>query len=122
VRDLCLDADTGDLLLSDGAARLTAPGTEATRQRMQLRLSFWQGEWRLDRRVGIPYAQRLGRKGGVRFLRDDLRRAAATCPGVARLDTFSATLGADRGLTVGLEARALDGSPVSLADFVAGEG
>lgn len=116
MRDLALDPETGDLLLANGAARLTVPGVEATRQRLLLRLATWRGEYELDTRVGIPYSTLLGRKGATALLASTLRTAAATCPGVDALLSFELTVNADRTAAVTLEARTIEGDVLTLED------
>jgi hypothetical protein len=121
VRDLALDPITGDLLLDDtGRARLTTPGQEAVQQRLQLRLSLWQGEYPLDTSVGVPYGSLLGRKGAEVLASRTLRAAAESCPGLAQLTAFSFALDAERHATVTLAGRASNGEPVSLEAFAAG--
>lgn len=60
--DLALDS-TGDLdITTDGDIYLTT-GTDAVRQDLQIRLAFFQGEWFMDTRIGLPYFQQiLGQK------------------------------------------------------------
>ena len=59
--DLLLDSD-GDLDITGGNLSLTS-GIDAVRQRLELSLKFFRGEWFLDRRVGIPYFERILVKG-----------------------------------------------------------
>lgn len=118
MRDAALDPVTGDLLIVNHAARLTAVGSESVRQRLKIRLQLWRGEYPLDLTIGIPYRQFIGQKGALDRLRTVLRNAAATCPGIASLDTFTVTLGRDRVARVTLSARTITGEPVTLADFV----
>lgn len=117
VRDLALDPATGDLAITAGRAALTS-GADAVAQRLRLRLALWRGEYVLDQGVGIPYHDRLGRKGTApALLEADLRAAAASCPGVDALESFVMTVDAERHATVTLRARATTGEPVSLDAF-----
>lgn len=120
MRDIFLDPDTGDLSIVSGKIRLTTPGVEASAQRLRVRLRLFRGEYVLDRRVGMPYADFLGKKGVLRRYDEMLRSAVRTCPGVASLNTFLLTLDADRLATVTLSASALDGQPIDLAGFIVG--
>jgi hypothetical protein len=61
-------------------------------QRLRFRLSLWQGEFVLDRSVGIPALSVILAKGRVALAEALLRRAIATCPGVAALRSFSLEL------------------------------
>lgn len=128
MRDIALDPVTGDLALevSGGATRLrlTDPTTgEATRQRLYLRLSLWQGEYEIDTRQGIPYHLFLGRKGTEAVFGATLRQAAATCPGVDAVTAFALAVDpATRAATLDpFEVRAVTGDVVDLGGFVAGD-
>jgi hypothetical protein len=116
VRDLALDPATGDLALDAGAARLTSGG-EAKAQRLRLRLSLWRNEYVLDRRQGIPYVDRILGKGTTAAAEVILRRAAATSPGIASIEQWSFTVGADRTASLSLRARTIEGEPVELDAF-----
>ena len=105
-------------MLAGGRARLTEPGAEATGQRLRFRLSLWQGEFVLDRAVGIPALSIILAKGRVALAEALLRRAIATCPGVAALRSFSLEVDrSTRASSVAFDARTLDGEPVSLEAF-----
>ena len=118
MRDLALDPLTGRVLLEGGRARLTEQGAEAVGQRLRLRLSLWQGEFVLDREVGIPALSVVLAKGRAALAEALLRRAIATCPGVASLGSFSLDLyRSTRAAAVAFDARTIDGEPVSLDAF-----
>lgn len=57
-RDLELDPDTGDLLLSSGDLTLVRD-VPAIRQEAELRMKFFLGEWFLDTTAGLPYFQNI---------------------------------------------------------------
>lgn len=118
MRDLALDPLTGRVLLEGGRARLTEPGAEAVGQRLRLRLSLWQGEYVLDRDVGIPALSVILAKGRAALAEALLRRAITTCPGVASLGSFSFDVDrSSRAASVAFDARTIDGEPVSLDAF-----
>lgn len=122
MRTLALDPTTNDLALdASGRTRLTDAGAESVRQRLWFRLSLWSREYALDTRVGIPYASYLGQKGVEAQFERVLRRAAATCPGVAALTAFAMAVDpATRRATITLEAQTAQGEPVTLDAFDAG--
>jgi hypothetical protein len=113
VRDLALDPVTGDLALSTGPARLTS-GVESKAQRLRLRLLLQRGEYRLDLRQGVPYLSAIFGKGTRTAAETILRRAASTSPGIASIDQWSFTVGADRHALLTLRASTVDGEPVEL--------
>lgn len=120
MRTLALDPVTGDLSISSGRPALVE-GADAVAQKLRLRLSIWQGEWFADTTIGVPFRRFLGVPGAQVLAEAILRRAIATCPGVARVDR--AVVALDRGsrrLSVSADVTALDGEPVSITDFAAG--
>jgi hypothetical protein len=120
VQTLALDPATGDIALSAGHQSL-ATGADAVRTRLYLRLSLWREEYGLNTAEGIPYAQLLGRKGALPVLLATLRRAIATCPGVAEIASFSYDHDPQtRALTVTFEVRTVDGEVTGLDAFVVG--
>ena len=85
--DLALDA-TGDVSwFSASEADLE------TIQRLQTRFGLFQGEWFADKRVGMPWYQRiLGRKDvSEEAKRAIFSRIVRTCPGVASLESLTLT-------------------------------
>jgi hypothetical protein len=119
VRDLALDPTSGDLLVEQAALRLTSPaGAENVAQHLGVRLALWQGEYPLDRRVGVPYVLLLGQKGARALLASTLRQSASSSPGVDRLDAFALNVDADRNATCSIAAVSTSGDPLRLDDFV----
>ena len=53
----------GDLLFEDGKFTLLTTIQEAVRQRVQIRLQTFLGEYFLDTSVGLPYRQQIFNKG-----------------------------------------------------------
>lgn len=94
-----LDLSTGDLLLTDGA--------EEVAQNIRIRLRFFQGEWFLDIRVGIPYFKHILVKSPnldvVRFL---FRKAIEDIPKVKTVERLDLTLdGNTRTLSAEIEVK-----------------
>jgi hypothetical protein len=121
VRALALDPATGDLLVSRGRLEVVT-GSAALRQRLQMRLRLWAGEWFADTSVGVPWLLFLGVKGAQALAESTLRRAITTCPGVASLDAFTFTLNTrTRAATLSFRVTAATGDVLAFSDFVAGE-
>lgn len=57
-RDLMLDPETGDLLLSGGDLVIVRDA-ESIKQAVVIRLNFLRGEWFLDTDTGMPYFQNI---------------------------------------------------------------
>lgn len=121
MRALALDPATGDLLVSRGRLEVVT-GSAALRQRLQMRLRLWAGEWFADTSVGVPWLLFLGVKGAQALAESTLRRAITTCPGVASLDAFTFTLNTrTRAATLSFRVTAATGDVLAFSDFVAGE-
>lgn len=84
------------LLNSDGdlhpITRLGS-GIAVVRQRIQIRLNTFLGEWLLDRRVGMPILEWMQQKPPrVEQIGAFIRREIETTPGVLRVEGFSSSL------------------------------
>lgn len=119
MRTLALDPVTRDLAVTAGRVQ-TVEGVEAIRQKLQVRLGLWQGEWFADTDAGIPYLRMLGLKGVEAFAEATLRRAILTCPGVLSLDRFTMVVSAARHAVVSFRVTATTGDVIDVQDFVAG--
>lgn len=77
-------APGGDLLIKEGRLGLTQ-GAEAVRQRLELSLSLFQGEWFLDLEQGVPWFEfLLGSKApNLEIAKAILRQFATAVDGVA---------------------------------------
>lgn len=113
--DLALD-DTGDLLIFENALQLVEEDS-AIVQQLTIRLRFFLGEWFLDKRLGIPYYDRVLRKNPkLAIVRGILRSAILTTPGIETLDSFEFDYDAvRRSMTVRFSARRT--SDGSLLDY-----
>jgi hypothetical protein len=105
-----LNIDTGDLQI--------VTGPEAIAQHLRIRFRFFFAEWFLDRRLGVPYFQRILIKNpGTNVVRSIMRKVITATPGVLALISLDTVYeGEIRKLTVRFEAR-IEGSDVPL-EFV----
>lgn len=96
----------GDLDLSTGDIQLVT-GRDEIAQHLRIRLKFFIGEWFLDKRLGIPYIQKVFRKNpNSNVVRDLISRTALGTPGVEEIQSLDFVLdGANRKLTVDLRAK-----------------
>jgi len=86
--DLLLDPVTHDLDLS-GLNLHIAQDSQATAQRLKVRLKLFKGEWFLDTTQGIPYYQNILLKApDLNLARSTLRTAISTVPHVTSIKTF----------------------------------
>lgn len=108
--DLKLDAN-GDLDTTGGKLTLL-DGTDAISQSCAIRLKFFQGEWFLDQRLGVPWFQEiLGEKTRLNVVRAILQKAILTTPGLLAISSFEMDYtGATRTLSVSFTGQAESGS------------
>jgi hypothetical protein len=84
-----LDAATGDFDLSTGTIVLTTDKATEYRQKMQARLSAFQGEWRYDLASGLPWYEKILIKNPkLADVREILKRAILSVPGTVSV-TFT---------------------------------
>jgi hypothetical protein len=94
IRDIKLD-DTGDLALESGDLVLVGGTTDAENiaaiaQHVRIRVLTFLGEWFLDESRGVPYRERIFRKGArPGLVQSLLRRAIEQTPGVRAVTEFS---------------------------------
>ncbi len=93
--DVYLDPTTGDIDLTGGSMRLTAPGVEEVRQRLAARLSLSLGAWALDITAGIPWRESVFIRGvDLITVRALIAQQITSCPGVVRLESLTLALDA----------------------------
>ena len=122
MRDLKLDPTTGDLAISpSGQLALTgAPGAvtvDAVRQKLQIRLSLFLGEYVLDSSKGTPWIQQILGKVPQSVAEGILRQSISTCPGVATLLSFAFTVGANRQGSLSFTVKTVAGDVLTIKDF-----
>jgi len=91
VRDLKLDADTGDLVVESGDLVLIED-LDVVAQRLRLKLRTVVGEWFLDTTSGVDYFGKILRKGVQQSaVEAELRAAILGVPNVRALRRFEST-------------------------------
>lgn len=110
---------TGDVMIRDGQLVLV-DGPDAIRQEIEIRLSWWRGEWFLNRAAGMPWLELLTAKATAAEVAAVVRLAVASTPGVLEVRSVGCEPDvAERAWLVSFEA-AVDGSdrPLVFSDFV----
>jgi len=118
---LAVDANNttvGDLYLnSQGQFQMTASLSEDVAQTLWTRFRFFQGEWFLDPRVGVPYFQQiLGIKTSIPILTSLLKQVILQTAGIKSLDSFSISR-VGRAFTVTFSCTLDDGTVLTSDDF-----
>lgn len=91
-RDLLLGANSHDFETT-GFELHIAEGTQATAQRIKIRLKLFLGEWFLDLLAGIPYYQDiLIRNPDINKVNALIREAILTTPTVLSIDSYEYAL------------------------------
>lgn len=97
--DLKLDA-THDLALEDGDLALI-DGPEQVAQSVDLSIRIWEGEWFLDRRIGIDYRGKVFGKNTHPVIRDaEIKSEILNVEEVEEFSNYTAEVTSDRGLFV----------------------
>ena len=111
--DLKLNED-GDLYFEKGQLVLFTEKSEATRQRLQIKIQTYLAEWFLNRTVGIPYFQVITLKGTPKVLVDSIfQEVIDNDPEVTSITTFESKLEQDT-YTLNFEAEVLSGEIISI--------
>jgi hypothetical protein len=107
--DLKIDGNS-DVVIENGDLVLTS-GVESVAQDVEIRLSFFLGEWFLDTRLGVPYFQRiLGQKPRFSTVATILKKAIFTTPGIISISNFELDwVGATRTMNVSFNAESTEG-------------
>lgn len=107
--DLKLDTN-GDLAIKDGDLVLI-DGVDAIAQDCEVRLKFFQGEWFLDQRLGVPWFQKiLGHKPRLNAVSQILQKAILTTPGLLAISDFNLDYdGPTRKLSVSFRGESEEG-------------
>lgn len=119
--DLALDQNTGDILVTNGAASLVERA-DAISQRIYVKLRTFRGEHFLNQRAGLPYHDRILVRGANEpDIYQIYNQGILSVPGVESVDKLEITFGDsdDRTLRVTAEITTNEGQ-VSLTAEVPG--
>ena len=108
--DLKIDTSTGDVAIENGELVLL-DGSEAIAQHLRVRLQFFLGEWFLDRRIGVPYYQKLlGQKPNTTTVKALMRQVIAATPGIETINDLTVDYdGATRVLSISFRSETSEG-------------
>jgi len=102
--DIFLNVSTGDIDLTNNQMRLTANIEECVRQKVQITLQTFRGEWIFNILQGVPYlendnnpVQLLG-KTSKSFFDTTVKTAIESVEGIVQVLTFESTLTQPDGL------------------------
>lgn len=116
--DIFLDPLTNDIQLTNNVMRLVTSTEELSRQRVQIWLGIFKGEWFYNIVAGIPYLANDNNPEqlmGIGTNKDAFDRAIkegiVTREGIVELESYSSTLNnSTRTLTISFEASTLTGT------------
>lgn len=111
---------TGDLALENNSFVLLTDTQEETAQRLQTKFRFFLGEWHLDRRIGLPYYQKiLVKNPNLEEIEEIFREVILADEAVTELISLSVDLEEiTRVMSVSFEATLTDGTQLDFAEFV----
>ena len=111
------NSESHDLKLKGGNLQFVS-GDDAVGQQIRIRFQFFQGEWFLDARQGVPYFRDVFIKApSKRLLVSLFTRIIETTPGIARVLTMTYELNSARELTLNFSALLDSGKVFTAADF-----
>lgn len=115
--DYKLDS-TGDLDLSSLSIQILDTEESAVRQRLQVILGTFQGEWFLNTEAGIPYFTEPFINRPDKIAVDNiLKTEIINTEGVVSLDKYTSTINSNRNLSVSFSATSETGEIVSITDL-----
>jgi len=103
MKDLLLEQNSNKIAVEDHRWRFTKTRLEYISQKIRHTISIFQGEWFMDRRLGIPYIpnENTERNMHRRMIETALQVRIGEIDGVKRFLSFTSTLDkATRKLTV----------------------
>jgi hypothetical protein len=102
--DLYVSPTTGDLDLTNNQMRLTANIEECVRQKVEITLKAYRGEWAYNIEFGVPYLendnnpiQLLGKTSKV-FFDTTIRAAIESVEGIVQILTYNSVITQPQGL------------------------
>ncbi len=91
--DLLLDYDAHDLLIEGGDFKVTTSEADSLKQRLIVKLYTYLGEFYLDTTIGIPYYQRIFKKGTAKATIDSIfLQAILSEPEVIQVESFESSV------------------------------
>lgn len=113
-----LQKDSGDLDIVNNQLVIVR-GADEVRQRIIQRLRTIQGEWFLDRRVGVPYFGNIFVKQVVPSnVNAIIQTTIIETPGVFELISYEADLSSARVLTIAFSARVTDNEIIEITETI----
>jgi hypothetical protein len=114
-----LQTSDGDLDLSLGLRRCPDRVTFVT-QKLRENFNFWEGEWFLDQRLGVPYFKHvIGQHFDAALMSDLFRSVALKTQGVGSVPRLAVAFdGPTRELTVSMAAATTQGEILPAVDLV----
>ncbi len=119
MNDLKLNSN-GDLDILGGDLQLLNDEAEVSRQSLQIDLKTFRGEWFLDTSIGVPYLQRLLKKGVSKTFVDNVfidkvRKAYQ----IDYINAFNSVITSDRRYVINeLTATTVGGEIISVSNLV----
>lgn len=110
--DLYLNESSGDLDITNGVLRFTSSDREEVRQKVEIRLRTFLGEWFSNINAGIPYFQQMLVRGTNKFLIDStVRSKVINTEGVTGIRDFKSSISSsDRKYSATFKALTREGA------------
>lgn len=108
--DIYIDPITHDIVITDSKASLITEKDILTRQRLDITLKTFKGEWAYNINFGVPYlandnnSLQLLEKGNTELLEAHLRSAIAAVDGIEKLVSLDISTSENRAATATFSA------------------
>jgi len=91
--DIYMDSITGDIDITNNSLRLTSSDLEEVRQKVEIRLRTFRGEWFMNINAGLPYFQKMLQKGSSKsFLDTQIKSTTLATTGVIAITKFNSEI------------------------------
>jgi len=123
MKDLLLQQNSNKFAVEDHSWRFTSTRLEYLSQKIRHTISVFQGEWFMDRSIGIPYipSETTEKNMHRRMIETALQVRIGEIPGVVKFLSFSSTLDkATRKLRVNFTVQIDTGEQYSHTEEVGG--
>lgn len=110
----------GDIAIENGSFVLLTDLTAETAQRLTTKFRFFLGEWYLNTLLGFPWYEKVLKKNpSLSEIRVICRETITLDEGVTTLDTLALDFtSATRRLSIAFTATLIDGSVLTVSDFL----
>ena len=106
--------EDGDIFLDENGQSYLVDGVEEAAQKNYQHLQTFQGEWFIDRSIGVPYFDLMDKTLSIDSVSATLKREIISIPCNSVMTRFDLSRSVDRRLRVSYAVLTLDGDLVTI--------